>query len=221
MPRAILAPGEHYHIYNRGVDKRIIFIDEHDYKRFSALLYLCNNTNPVDIRTLFNEGLPFVEFFSVDRGGQIVDIGAYCLMPNHFHILIKERVEKGISVFMEKLSTAYSMYFNKKHNRSGRLSEGPFKAKHIDNGAYFNWLFSYIHLNPIKIIDPMWKESGISESEKARKFVELYKHSSYFDYFSGDRPEGVILNKKAFPEYFVHLGNFEGLIKEFSKPHKG
>lgn len=207
--------GEHYHIYNRGVDKRTIFVDEDEYNRFNALLYLCNSTYSVDMRTFFNKGLPFVEIFSVDKGEQIVDIGAYCLMPNHFHLLVRERVEKGISVFMEKLSTAYSMYFNKKYNRTGRLSEGPFKAKHIDNEAYFNWLFSYIHLNPIKIIDPNWKEAGISDPEKAHKFIKQYKFSSYFDYFLGNRPENIILNKNVFPEHFVCAGDFESLINEF------
>lgn len=182
-----------------------------------ALLYLCNSTNPVDMRALLNKGLPFVEVFSVDRGEQIVDIGAYCLMPNHFHLLVKERIEKGISVFMEKLSTAFSMYFNKKHNRTGRLYEGTFKAKHINKDEYFNWLFSYIHLNPVKLIDPTWKESGISDPEKARNFMERYRYSSYFDYFLGDRPESVILSKKVFPEYFVQLNDFENLVKEITK----
>ncbi|MEK7142419.1 MAG: transposase [Patescibacteria group bacterium] len=209
--------GEHYHLYNRGVDKRIIFVDENDYKRFTALLYLCNSTNPVDMRVLFNKGLSFVEVFSVDRREQIVDIGAYCLMPNHFHILVRERIEKGISIFMEKLSTAYSMYFNKRNNRTGRLSEGPFKAKHIDNEHYFNWLFSYIHLNPVKLTDSTWKENGISDPEKARNFMEHYKYSSYFDYFLGNRSEGVILSKKVFPEHFSQMNDFENLVNELTK----
>jgi len=217
--------GEYYHIYNRGVDKRVIFLDEHDHKRFMMLLYLCNGTNPVDMRKYFdknnnNKGQPFVDFveiFSIDRGEQIVDIGAYCLMPNHFHILVHERVEGGISMFMEKLSTAYSMYFNRKYERKGSLFEGRFKAKHIDSNPYLNWLFSYIHLNPIKLIYPEWKEKGIKDSSQAEKFMYGYEYSSYHDYFVGDRPEETILNKNVFPEHFSELNDFQQLIEELDE----
>jgi len=164
---------------------------------------------------LTEKGLPFSEIFVVDKGDQIVDIGAYCLMPNHFHIFIHERVEGGVSMFMEKLSTAYSMYFNKKNGRTGGLFEGTFKAKHIDSEPYFNWVFSYIHLNPVKLIDSGWKENGISDPVSARKFMKDYKYSSYHDYFLGDRPESAIINKNTFPEYFSQLNDFEDIMLEF------
>ena len=206
---------EHYHIYNRGVDKRIIFSDDYDYKRFVMLLYLCNGDKSFRIRDIFNRGHSSVEVFSLDRGEQFVDIGGYCLMPNHFHILLKDKVENGVSMFMEKLSTAYVMYFNTKNERSGSLFEGRFKVKHIDNGPYMNWLFSYIHLNPIKLTEPNWKEKGISDPITAKDFVENYKHSSYSDYFVGEGPEKSILNKPAFPDYFSQLNDLDDLIQEF------
>jgi len=208
--------GEYYHVYNRGVDKRIIFLDERDYERFMMLLYLCNSTKPVRVHNYLKQGKPLLEIFSVDRGEQLVDIGAYVLIPNHLHIFIHERVEGGASMFMEKLLTAYSMYFNKKYERTGALFEGKFKAKHIDSQSYFNWVFSYIHLNVVKLIDSNWKKKGISNPEKARKFMKKYKYSSYFDYFLGDRPEGAILNKGAFPEHFAQMNDFNDLLQEFS-----
>jgi len=213
--RTPLLVGEIYHIYNRGVDKRIIFLDEHDHRRFMALLYLCNSANPVDMRALLSKGLPFADIFSVDKGEEIVHIGAYCLMPNHFHILVRERVPGGATRFMEKLSTAYSMYFNRRYERTGRLFEGPFKSRHIDTEPYLNWVFSYIHLNPVKLIDSNWKESGISDPEKACGFMKNYMYSSYYDYFVEDRPESAILSKDSFPEHFARMNDFGELVQEF------
>ena len=109
---------EYYHLYNRGTEKRIIFLDEQDYKHFLFLMYICNTQKSIVLREID-------ELF--DRGEAIIEIGAYCLMPNHFHILVREKIENGISTYMRKLLTAYSMYFNKKYKRSGKLYEGVFK----------------------------------------------------------------------------------------------
>ena len=207
---------QYYHIYNRGNDKKIIFLDAHDFKRFVVLLYICNTSDPFLMRNFLNRGLASVEIFSIKRVNTLVDIGAYCLMPNHFHILMYEKIEGGISAFMQKLSTAYSMYFNTRYERSGSLFEGKFKAKYIDNEPYFNWLFSYIHLNPLKISDPNWKENGIPDLEKTKSFLSDYGYSSYSDYFIKERHESVILNKDAFPEYFKQLNDADDLISEFN-----
>lgn len=204
--------GEYYHIYNRGVDKRTIFMDEHDYRRFRVLLYLCNGNNPLNMQDLLNKGLPFIEFFSIDRGEQLVDIGAYCLMPNHFHILVKECIEGGISKFMEKLATSYVMYFNTKGGRRGSLFEGSFKAKHIDSEPYLNWIFSYIHTNPVKLFDPNWNKDGIQDSLATKDFIDNYKYSSYHDYFIDNRLETIILNKNVFPDHFSQMNDFEGIL---------
>ena len=207
--------GEIYHIYNRGTDKRIIFTNEHDHRRFMLLLYLCNSDVSVHTSNLFNKGLSFIELFSIKRADTLVNIGAFCLMPNHFHILLYEKTEGGISQFMKKLLTAYSMYFNAKYNRRGSLFEGPFKEKHIDVDEYLNWVFSYIHLNPIKLIDSSWKENGIHDMMIARNFMKGYKYSSYYDYFINSRPESAILNKDAFPEHFSQLNDLEDVVSEF------
>jgi putative transposase len=138
-------------------------------------------------------------------------------MPNHFHILIREKVENGLSIFMGKLSTAYAMYFNTKYERKGILFEGRFSAKHIDTDEYLNWVFSYIHLNPVKLIDSNWKEDGVSDPTKAESFMQNYRYSSYYDYFLGDRVEKIILDKDAFPEHFSQLNDFKELIEELGK----
>lgn len=191
------AVNEFYHLYNRGTDKRTIFNNTSDYERFIYLLYLCNGKIPIVFRDL-----PKEDIFSVERGETLVDIGAYCLMPNHFHILLCEKIENGISSFMKKLLTGYSMYFNKKYERTGNLFEGTFKAKHVHTDPQLKYLFSYIHLNPAKIIDPNWKTNMHSNRKRLFGYVNTYPYSSFRDYIKADRKEEIILNKKAFPDYF-------------------
>ena len=211
----VFSIGEYYHLYSRGTDKRIIFTDHHDYQRFKALLYVCNSTNSVDITKHFREGGTFEELFEIERDDTLVDIGIYCPMPNHFHLLVREKVEGGITKFMHKLLTAYSMYFNKKNSRTGSLFESKFKAKHVDSDEYLKYNFAYQHLNPVKLIDPNWKENGIADREAAKQFLAEYEYSSYLDYQGVMRTENKILNRKAFPEYFTTIKDFDAFIEEW------
>lgn len=201
---------EYYHIYNRGILKNPIFLDEADKERFIKLLFVCNSGKPIIFKLVQGKALDEIE-----RGDTLVDIGAYCLMPNHFHILLYEKVDGGISLFMQKLFTAYSMYFNKRYERKGPLFESKFNSRNIDTNEYLNWVFSYIHLNPIKLVDKDWKENGILDTKSAKDFIQNYTYSSYYDYFLGDRVENLILNKDAFPEHFSQLNDFKELVEEF------
>lgn len=204
------AEGEYYHIYNRGVEKREIFMSDDDRNRFQKLLYLANGTKPLVYKLV--QRMPLDK---VDVGDKLVSIGAYCLMPNHFHILAKEITEGGISAFMEKLTTGYSKYFNKKHARVGTLFQDRFKAEHVDNDEYLKYLFAYIHLNPVKLIEPKWKETGIRDKTKAEEYLSHYAHSSYSDYIGKDREEKLILSKKEFPEYFRDDRDFSEYIADW------
>ncbi len=157
----------------------------------------------------------------IERGETLVDIGAYCLMPNHFHLLIKEKQENGISIFMEKLSTGYSMYFNKKYDRTGKLFEGRFRAEHLDSDEYLKYIFMYIHLNPVKIFDPNWKEQGVNDLLKIKDYLYTYNNSSYLDFLEVPRREVSILNIKAFPEYFTSKQDFLKEIDEWLNHPRG
>jgi len=194
-----LALGEFYHIYNRGTDKRVIFKDSADYKRFMELLFLANSVEAVNVRDVRKT---LSSIYKFKRGEPLVHIGAYCLMPNHFHILLSPAVENGVQTFMLKLSTGYSMYFNKKNIRTGTLFEGRFKSKHAGYDAYLKYLFAYIHLNPTKLIQPDWKEKGIADISKTKLYVERYPFSSLYDY-TQCRRESVIVAPQKFPEYFA------------------
>ncbi len=132
----IFAVGEYYHIYNRGNSKMQIFHDDQDYSYFKNLLTAMNTEERFKTRFVKNE---------VKKKDVLISIGAYCLIPNHFHILVRQENEKGISLFMQKLSTAYVMYYNKKYKRTGSLFEGKFKSKYAGEDTYLKYLFSYIH----------------------------------------------------------------------------
>lgn len=217
-----IVPGEIYHIYNRGTDKRLIFLDSNDYTRFTYLLFLSNSTKHFKVRDILDSqrhtGPSCVWDF--DRGELLVDIGAWVLMPNHFHIMLKERIPGGTTLFMRKLSTGYSMYFNKKNERTGALFEGRFKSRHVGDEGYVRWLFAYIHLNALKLFDPHWKQ-GIRDIFRARAFMEGFTWGSYQDWFMNtqDRPVGIgkILEQGSFPEDFKKLNTFEDILKEFTE----
>ncbi len=209
--------GEYYHIYNRGIDKRIVFESKEDYKRFVILLYISNSTDRVrlDNLTLYCH-LNFKEIMSLKIESPIVSIGAWCLMPNHFHILIREEVEGGITKFMRKIATGYSMYFNKKYDRRGALFGGVFKSKLIGtDDNYMRYLFSYIHLNPLDISFSGWENDKSVSSQTIRNFLNSYEHSSYLDYLRVPRLENKIINYKNFPEYFENSKSFQNFVENF------
>lgn len=201
--------GEYYHIYNRGNSKQRIFLDKNDYYHFMSLLFACNGNNNLKTENLTRKnGLTIYDF---NQNKYLVNIGSYCLMPNHFHILITEKEDGGISKFIQKLSTAYAMYFNKKYSRSGSLFEGKFKSQHIDNDRYLKYLFSYIHLNPIKLIQKDWKEKGIINKKEVLEYLNKYPYSSFMDYMGDNRIQKKILSLGSFPDYFPNKNSF---IKE-------
>ena len=139
--------GEYYHIYNRGIDKRIIFKSEKDYERFMILLYIANSNDSFRLDDILNKNnKTFEEVLKIKKDIQLVSIGAWCLMPNHFHILIRQDIDGGITKFMRKVSVGYSMFFNLKYQRKGSLFGGLFKSKLINSDDnYMRQLFAYIH----------------------------------------------------------------------------
>jgi putative transposase len=195
------AEGEHYHLFSRGVEKRKIFQSRSDYNRFITLLYILNQPQPFHTKNfLITKGHSLYDVFDEERNFTLVSILSYCLMPNHFHLLVYEKEEGGITKFMGKILTAYAMYFNKKNDRSGPLFVHPFRSVHINKDPHFLHLFSYIHLNPLELVDGMWKEKGFKSRKQAKKFLDNYMYSSYPDYRGVVRKESKILDMNNVPE---------------------
>lgn len=169
-----------YHIYNRGVEKRDIFLDEQDYKTFLYFLkqYLLDPNDPQK-KTREYKGRTLVRRSFIDR----VELLAYCLMPNHFHLLIKQKGENDMTEFIKCLATSYSMYFNDKYKRVGSLFQGRYKAVLVENDDYLLHLSRYIHINP---------------DYKGRTLAE-YSWSSYQEYL------GIRGTKWVKPEFILNI----------------
>ncbi len=205
-------PNEYYHIYNRGVNKMVIFNDSLDYDRFQSLLFFVNSKRTGKLSDLSKSSHPVWEF---ERGETLVDIGAYTLMPNHFHLLIRSKSKEDVALFLQRLQMSYTKYFNIKNERSGVLFQGKSKANHIIGDNYLKYIFSYIHLNIIKLIQKDWREASIKDIDKAIEYLSKYKYSSYLDFDEEERNEEKILDKSAFPEYFPTSELFKKEIFEW------
>ncbi len=212
---------QYYHIYNRGNGKNIIFLDDEDYCRFLKILYVCNSNIKFNFRdSLLKRSMDAWEF---DQEKTLVDVLAWVLMPNHFHIILTSPSPRqglglnNISVYMQKVSTAYAMYFNKKYKRTGSLFEGKFKSKAILEDNYFKYIFAYVHLNPIKLVQYDWKEKGIKNKDKARDFILNYKFSSFQDYVNNSRTFSKILNLEVLDGNFKnnHIRELFNWFKNF------
>ncbi|MBI5470259.1 transposase [Candidatus Kaiserbacteria bacterium] len=214
MTRKIeFSDGEYYHLYNRGTEKRPIFRHNKDRDRFLASLYVANSDNPIHISN--HDALSLQKLLALTRGAPLVELSAYCLMPNHFHLIVREICEGGISKFMQKLITGYTMYFNLINERTGSLFQGRFKAEHIDNDRYLKYLIAYVHLNPVSIIEPKWKENGIGNPVRAQRYLDSYRHSSFLDYAGQERDERHIIDMSSLPDYFKNSMDFKASVLEW------
>ncbi len=166
------ASGEFYHIYNRGVEGRTIFMDSSDYQRFLKGLLFFNSEMPVEISTLpKNKEMRSPE-------SPLVSIVSYVLMKNHIHLLIRCLNESSLSGFLKKIFIGYSMYFNAKYKRTGVLFQGRSKSKHITKDVYLKHLVNYIHLNPLDYIFTEWREQNVENIQRAKEVLFDYPWSS-------------------------------------------
>jgi len=209
--------GEYYHIYNRGIDKRIIFKFKADFERFIMLLYVANSEESLRLDNLINnQNKKYEDILVIKKKKQLVSIGAWCIMPNHFHVLIKQETDGGITQFMKKLGTGYAMYFNIKYQRQGALFGGLFKSKLIGtDDAYMQHLFGYIHLNPLDTKFFSWEENVNRPTKEMKIFLEFYPYSSYLDYLKKRRVENSLLNIEAFPEYFSERFSLKDFVESY------
>lgn len=134
------------------------------------------------------------------------------LMPNHYHLVVVQKKEGGISTFMNKLRTSFSMYFNKRYERTGPLLCRPFRSKHVSGEEYLRWLFSYVHMNPLSLVDPEWEKQNVTNVSKVSKYLSTFKYSSYYDYFTEERDESLILEKDAVPIDIQDLEKVEDML---------
>lgn len=212
----------YYHIYNRGVDKREIFLDDQDYLVFLHLLkfYL----SPQDIKYQTNHpltevtGIIPVRLHLLSTLPEEIDLIAYCLMPNHFHLLIKQLSKDGVTKLLRKVLTTYVMYFNRRHKRIGHLFQGIFKAVLVDNDSYLLHLSRYLHLNPCELTGM----TPVNYSYSSYQYYLGYKKAPWvkpdfvLNYFNSSETLKMVLPKqvnsyqKFVEEYKINSQDFLG-----------
>jgi len=222
IKRPRLVNNEIYHIIIRGVGDSLIFKDTNDYYRGIFSLYEFNTSEPVEIikkRRAKSFRKDRGELFS-DTREPLVDILAFCFVPNHIHLLLRQINDNGISQFMRKFGAGYAGYFNKKYNRKGHLFQGRFQAIHILDNEQLRTIFVYIHTNPLSLIEPNWKKEGIKNFEKAIKFLEEeYRWSSYFDYI-GKKNFPSVTNRKFMLKIMDGEESCRNFVKDWIKYKK-
>jgi len=206
MRKVKFVNGEYYHIYNRGVDKRAVFIDEKDYQKFLRNLKDFNNKSYYEQRESVIEEKKELSSF-LEGLEKVVEIIVYSLAPNHFHLILKQLTDNGISNFMHKIGTSSTNYFNKKYGRSGSLFQGPYKLIHIENNDYLLWLSGYVNGN-----------IEIHRIDKA----ESYKWSSFQNFLGKEQNKilgdmGIILSQFKDQQDYK---NFVNRVIEESKTRK-
>lgn len=214
MKKPQFIENEVYHIYNRGVDKRDIFIDEKDYFRFIHDLFEMNNDNMVvNMARSLDRSTFEVEprTIGTDRKPRdlLVEILVFTLMPNHFHLILRQRKEGGIVKFMQKLGTGYTMYFNQKRKRSGALFQGRFKAILIKGEEHLIYLPYYIHFNPLDLI-----VRGSTSNNDALTFLASYRWSSFLDYI-GENNFPSVTSRNFLQEILGQKLNYQETLKEW------
>lgn len=188
----------YYHIYNRGVEKRNIFIGKRDYQQFLlGMDFYRKNPLPAKLSD-FKRGIEKIK--KVENQIDLVQIFSYCLMPNHFHFLLKQNTDGGITHFLRKFANSYTRYFNTKYDRIGPLFQGTFKAKLIENDAYLLQVSKYIHRNPLKLNN---------------NSLGSYPYSSYKYYLSQDKH--LFCNTEFILSYFSNTNpnlSYQSFVEE-------
>ena len=167
MRKNPLVTDQYYHIYNRGVDKRDIFMSEKDISRFILSIKQFNKLYPVgSIRDNIRDKLESTYSKRRQKEGILVSIVCYCFNPNHFHFILKQETDGGISEFLKRLLGGYTKYFNLMHKRNGALFQGRFKSHLINDDQYFLKIFPYVNINHLIHDIPQEKRCLILSSDK-------------------------------------------------------
>ncbi len=197
---------EFYHVLNRGVDKRDVVMNDADRLRFVHNLFALNDQNDALHPKMSGRR---------DEGYHrklLVRIHAFCLMPNHFHLLLSPQVENGIPLFMKKLGMGYAKYFNERYARTGALWQGKYKKIHIEHNAHFIYIPFYIHLNALDLKYPEWRDGRVKDWRSALKYLATYRWSSHLDY-AGTRNFPSISHREIFSPLLGTRADYESEIR--------
>ena len=216
MPRTLIAPGEIYHIFNRGINKQPVFLNEPDYVRMLFLILFLQSEEILN--NIGRHTKNFIKHgdFGLSKNtlveilkNRTVELISFVLMPNHFHLFVHEVEEGGISKYLQRIEIAYTKYFNAKYRRSGYLFQGPFQSVHIDSNEQTLYLSAYIHLNPKEI--KQWK--GKEQYYQWSSYQDLIKENRWGELLKHDIVSGQFSNSEEY-EHFVRTSGAKELDED-------
>jgi putative transposase len=202
---------------SRGVDKRNIFQDDTDYFRFIQDLSIFNKTASTKNNARLTNTAKQLSTFarcSESDSKPLVALYLFCLMPNHYHILLSPLEEKGMARFLQKLNNGYVQSFNRRHDRKGVLFETRFKRIEVINDAHFIHLPYYIHSNPLDLFDYGWRKRKINNQEAAWEFLENYRWSSHSDYL-GKENFPLVTQRDFLLDFFGGTNQYQIAFKQW------
>lgn len=210
---------ELWHALNHGIEGRDLFLDSQDYARFVHDLYEFNDSAPAgNAYRLFDTSdvMDIVNPSFRKMREMLVNIHGWTLMKDHYHLLLSECVENGISLFLRKLNVGYANYVNQRYGRKGTLYRGRTKKVHIEREAHFLYILHYLHLNPLDYLSgaEMWRlrsKKGIRSLEESLNYLDTYRWSSYLDY-SGQKNFPSVLTTSLFNDA---LGNYNESLRMY------
>lgn len=198
---------------NIGVQGSVLFSSQEDYDRFEAYLYLLNAIDGPRASNFFLDGRG-ADIFTAARGGTLVAIGAYSFTPRGFLILVKEISPKGIAKFMQKLQTAYTMYFNGKYQRDGRIFHSGYRTDVAESMNHLKFLLAAVHLHPAVLFDTHWEDAQDTELRLLAYRALEYRYSSFGEYA---KKKFIILSPEHFPKFFVSMRDPMAIIAQWKK----
>ncbi|MEK7160143.1 MAG: transposase [Patescibacteria group bacterium] len=201
--KLVFQNGSLYHIFNRGIERRTVFQDIREFRRALELISFYNHKNiPIRYSQFLQLSLEARDntLKKLSESERLVDVLAFCLMPNHFHFLFRQKTDNGISTFISNFTNSFTKYFNTKCQRLGPLFEGVFKAVFVESDEQLIHLSRYIHLNPVA--------SSIVNNNQ----LVNYKWSSYSAYLSLSKDNKIILDRETVLSFFKNSKQYEKFV---------
>lgn len=203
------APGEHYHLFDRGTAKQEIFLDKRDYARFLFLILHCQSSVAITNTSHYVNSYIKHSVFNIRDSrhseilaNRIVALVAFAIMPNHFHLIVEQISDNGISEYMHRVLMGYAKYFNTKYEKSGHVFQGPYQAVHVSDNEQLLHLSAYVHKNPNELLSWKGKE-------------EYYPWSSLQD-FTQDNRWGALLKNDIIVQQFRDKAEYRKFVRTSS-----
>jgi putative transposase len=216
-------PGQYYHIYSRVILNVPEFKDKKNAERLALNFWIANSTKSDEVfrylGSIRNRSMISHDKIlkMLNQGERIVDVLCYIIMPDHYHLLLRERKERGINKFIHKCNTSVAKYINIKNNRRGPLFENRFQSRHIDTNDYLLHLSLYIHLNPLDfLVGKEWREHKIKNWTSAREKIFNYPWSSLKTYLDDNYKNYIVSGIKIIKTQFDTKNDYESFLRGWS-----